>query len=247
VASKFRRKRRDHVAAAEAVAPKPIKQKTNPLAQALWEKIDHVRNYRKESMEEMAAHWGVDAKVAVAIRDGVAIGSPELHDRISKWMFERVSFRKARALKPRATQAKAERWPFVSIQIPPGLKFRVEQRAGQLNMSTDAFVHVALERLLQHEPTIVTIRQALDLAEGARVAHLMQASPALKDMLEAEVVVLDELGAVLDEYREPTPERDAQAPFTLQQIHEAPMGQAGPATEVFTSRDEFERYEEIPE
>jgi DNA-binding XRE family transcriptional regulator len=213
--------------------------KSNPLVRAISNKIRLVAAQRGLTKSELAETLGVEDKVMSAIWNETALPGPELGLRLEKWLLDPSltwKYRKRLKSKPAGTgkDQVAHQWKKRQVWLPVDIAARLEAACTATGYSEEAFIQIAIARLLEHEPTMTTLKQAVDQVEKLLVQRAINNTPHLWAILEMdESVIPAEL---------PKQRVDAEpnlSPLATSRIAETPVFD-GPASLIASEDDMLE-------
>jgi transcriptional regulator with XRE-family HTH domain len=215
--------------------PRSIEREDNPLARAIGAKIQAVLKQRGESVRTLAHHLGMKFTKVRDYTYGYRVPGPAEAKRIEAWMTRRISYAKEKKFQPAHKRPNLEGWRKLTIRVPPMVWRRLRAQASRLNYPISAFCVLAVERLLDDEPTLLTIKDACRRVLDARMAWALEEAPALKNILQVEMAVLELLTRQPYQY-EPTIDN---LPAAAQRIAQQYLTAEGaPATPVLHIDDE---------
>jgi hypothetical protein len=109
----------------------------------------------------------------------------------------------------------------------------------RLGCTISSFVHLAVQRLLDNEPTLVTLEQAVKEFEGARIEQLFEENPYVEQILRGSVAVAAQVKAKA-KARSAEDSEPHRSPHHVRDFVQRPIVD-GPATDtVLGQEDKFE-------
>lgn len=157
----------------------------HPKAIELGEKLRAVREAIGASVNEACIATACHGNYYKACEAGRFLPSYEFRQRFIKWAWEYKTWEKAPTI-PAAPKKPRKHKPVLLRVYDPDFYSRWELAARTSGFSMTAFAIVAIERLLEHEPTMVTIRQAVQKVEDARWQMILEANPDILDILKGD-------------------------------------------------------------
>lgn len=165
-----------------------------PVGIALGNAVKALREAAGMSHEALAGHIGGTARWLQAVEAGKSMLTQEAAYRIYKVIFGRETWRDAPNLRG------------LGERIDPGYNVRVTffdeeilQRwrafAAATGCTMSAVARYALERLFDHEPTLTTIKEGIDIAEKMRAQSLLESCPEYVGLLKADPLLAKVIAA----------------------------------------------------
>jgi hypothetical protein len=118
---------------------------------------------------------------------------------------------------------------------------KLRKTADAMGYSMSAFIYLAVERLLNHEPVLATYKEAIAQAEEARLVTDLEQVPELKTLLTADLELVKARGKKLVSADRLRPDI---SPHALEQLAETVFAD-GPATQVHLPYVPAEQVEHI--
>lgn len=166
------------------------------LHKAFVKKLQAIREAKGVTVAQMFKQLGISKRVGNSmLYHDRELPDKELQSRLIQWAFHNKSWENAPSLKlsRRWTRALAKKWPSRKVFFPPALWRRMVAKSKELGYSTEALIYLALDRLLNDEPTLVTLKQAIAEAEKARVSQVLSENPLLLEFLKSEVPLVKQI------------------------------------------------------
>lgn len=158
----------------------------NPLAIAVAKRIDETRKVWGLSSSELANRIGAPLIVLRAILRGREFPGTEMAERLKLWMYEGADFSKTPLRETRKSYQPRKDWVRQKTVFPPDIIKRIRKQAYELGISPSAFLHLAAQRLLDHEPTLLSLKDAALQIEEARTYQALMEAPAITSILEGD-------------------------------------------------------------
>jgi DNA-binding XRE family transcriptional regulator len=173
--------------------PARVETKSNPLVKAVSNKVKLVAAQRELTRAQLAEQLGVAEHIMTAIYQETALPGPELGTRLLKWMLDpSLSWKHAPQLRTKTQSEKKPGWVKLFLWLPRDLNTKLELACSSTGYSREAFIQVAVTRLLEHEPTMTTLKQAIAEVEKLLVQRAVNDNPSLMTMLELDEAVIPE-------------------------------------------------------
>lgn len=200
-----------------------------PLGRALGKKITELREAAGLSLEQLAHHIGATPRHMEWMESGKSMPTQECAYRIYRVIFGRETWRDAPNLRG------------IGDKVPPGYTVRVEfydeellkrweTFAATTGCTMSAVARYALERLFDHEPTLVTIKEGIEIAEKLRAQSLLENCSEYVTILRGDPLAAKLIAMKAQGWRAVGDESKALAIEALKTI--TPEGADGPATPV---------------
>lgn len=157
-----------------------------PESKAIGKKFRQIREALGYSQAEFAVHLGCNYNTLKDIESLKIRPTNQLAMRFVWWCWGHGSWKDCPTLAIEGRQVKKQ---VARISVPfydYDLYQRMRKTCVEMNCSGAAFIKVAVERLLNSEPTIVTIRQAVRAAEELRLQSIFEQNPAFIQILEGD-------------------------------------------------------------
>ena len=169
--------------------------KSNPLVRAVSSKVKLVAAQRGIERAELAATLGVQERIMDQVWNETALPGPELAYRIEQWFQDpSLTWKFRPRLKKRAEgtalQVRRNEWVRRIIWLPVPLVARLESTCAATGYSDEAFIQIAVARLLEHEPTMTTLRDAVEELEKLLIQRAVNHNPHLWAILEMDESVI---------------------------------------------------------
>lgn len=210
------------------------------LAQAIGQKLNGVRTARGQTVPEMAKQVGVKQDLLEKVLFGDKIPHPVFAERLLGWLVENRSYEKSPRMKTVTRVAKSAGWQKHTFYLPPMLEKRIRKLCKETGYDFRSWIILAVERLVDHEPTILTYKEAMERVNNARLTAQLQENPALQDILTVEDELAVQIGAQVDKLQ-PVEMGNVVAPYTTHQLANTSVHD-GPACDLeevdFESRHE---------
>ena len=181
----------------EAVA---LPRKSNPLAIAIGEKLQCIRVERGISREEAAGQCGLTLGRWDKIEDKISIPEADEVQRITRWAFEGINYWWYPLSQERKTHRKIEKgdgWRTHRFTCPKETDLAMSRAANRLEITINAFIHLAVEDFLGKENIISTYQEAAERLTKARVVEMVNNDPYLRTFLAGDVEIAVKAGAKL--------------------------------------------------
>lgn len=205
-----------------------------PLGRALGKKITQLREAAGLSLSQLATHIGATEKHLDMVERGKSFPTQEMAYRVYRAIFSRETWRDSPNLRG------------VGDKVEPGYDVRVkfydeellkrwETFAASTGCTMSAVARYALERLFDHEPTLVTIKEGIEIAEKMRAQSLLEACSEYVTILRGDPLAAKLVAMKAQGWRAVGDESKALA---IEELHRmTPAGADGPATPVETLRE----------
>lgn len=157
----------------------------HPKAIELGEKLKAVREAIGASVNEACIALACHSSYYKSIEEGKLLPSHELRQRFIRWAWEYNTWEKHPTI-PAVVRKPRDHKPVLLRVYDKDFYERWRLAAQSCGFSMTAFAVVAIERLLEHEPTLVTIREAVSKVEDARWQMILEANPDILDILNGD-------------------------------------------------------------
>ena len=217
-----------------------MKYSESPQAQRLSTKVanklQHIIKTLDITKEQFAHRCGCSVHTLNDIMRRKQLPGPELARRMVLVIWEHKSFSYAPKLVHKMAEMRAQpNQETLSVKVPTKLKKRVVQWATDHGYSQRTLVILALERILDNEPALVVLADAMAKIQRTNDLNALSARPALIELLKGEPA----LAAKLHTETKLTQVRESED-LPVEKLAEWPY-EAGPARPVFDPNDlEFE-------
>ena len=157
----------------------------SPKAIELGEKLKAVREAIGASVNQACVALACHSNYYKACEEGRLLPSREFRQRFIRWAWAYNTWEKAPTIP--AAPKKPQQAKVVALRVYSRDFYERWRLAAQsCGFSMTAFAMVAIERLLEHEPTMTTIKAAVKKVEDARWQMILEANPDILDILNGD-------------------------------------------------------------
>lgn len=167
------------------------------LEKKLGRRLSRLRKTLGQSRTEFATAIGIRPQYLTAIEEGKVCMTAELATRVVLWAWEGYSWKDAPSL-PATLLRDATKWrknskPYKTKKIiwPDAEVYRkqfdaAQEAADALGVSFEAFVLLAVARLIEDYPTLITLREGARAYEQMRIDTVRQWFPEVIPLLDGD-------------------------------------------------------------
>tara|TARA_Y100001951_G_scaffold96505_1_gene95281 strand:+ start:149 stop:850 length:702 start_codon:yes stop_codon:yes gene_type:complete len=182
----------------------------SPLAKSIGKAVLYIMEGRDIDRWAVASQTGISKTRVRLILEGRYVPTQKEAVRLCNWAWHGFDYSKVN-FKNEVTSSVG--WKKLNITLPPDLDKRLVRAAYRLNISLSAFVHLAVERLLDQEPVLNTLDKAAELITKARMVSILEQAPEIGHLLAGDWELAVEVGAKLVDVTELAPDKTAAEKF----------------------------------
>lgn len=199
----------------------PILKTDRKLAKHIGDKLKTIRTGRKLTKQEVAKQLGIGRDYYADIERGKVIPAAEVQRRLLHWATENMTFEGAESLRS-AASVHRHGWKKYVLYVPPETRAKLKQAAADCHLSANAWIHIAIERLLKYPNFTLMMKDAVHEIERARLTQLLERYPDLVAItkIEEEYAIAMGLNKPKPEAKEVRPDLD---PRPIRQLAALPV------------------------
>ena len=189
--------KKSDAARADAVT---LPRQGNPLAKAIGDKLQVIREERGLDRDTAAAQCGLPPGRWSKFEDKLSVPEADEVQRITRWAFEGINYWSYPLSQERKTSrkiTKGDGWRTHRFTCPKELDLSMARAANRLDMTIGGFIQLAIEDFLSKENIISTYQEAAERLTKARVVEMVNSDPYLRTFLSGDIDIAVKIGAKL--------------------------------------------------